>query len=104
LIMAILWLVFMSLFLAALVIPLAQRFGYSGGHAGKLGDILSGFARFLLEVIAFSAFMALAGYLVAGTAAAVTLGLVGLAVGFLVVSILSTVSALSEWRTQERLS
>src|SRR5262245_2039958 len=96
--MAILWLGFMSLFLIALGIPLVQRFMYSAGHSGLVREIMEGFIAFMLEVLVFSGFMGLVGYVAFGLGGAVTLGLVGLAVSFILVSILGTVSAMREWR------
>jgi hypothetical protein len=97
-IMAILWLGFMSLFLFALAIPLVQRFMYSAGHNGLIGEIVEGFVAFMLEVLIFSGFLGIVGYLAFGATGAVTLGLTGLTVSFILVGILGTFSAMREWR------
>lgn len=99
--MAILWLGFMSLFLVALGIPLVQRFVYSAGHTGLLRDVVEGFVAFLLEVLVFTGVLVIVGYLAFGIGGAMSLGLVGLTVSFLVVGILGTFSAIREWRSTQ---
>ena len=96
--MAILWLGFMSLFLVALGIPLVQRFVYSAGHHGLVREIFEGFAAYLLEVLIFSGFLGVVGYVVFGVGGGVTMGMTGLAVSFILVGILGTFSAVREWR------
>ncbi len=94
--MAILWLGFMGLFLMALGYPLAQRFSYYNRRSGAVLTILEGYAAFLLEVSLFTIVMAAAGYVFFGTTGAVVLGLVGMAVSFLLGSVLGTFSAAHE--------
>lgn len=98
--MAILWLGFMSLFLVALGIPLVQRFVYTAGHSGLAREIIEGFVTYLLEVLVFSGFLGIVGYLAFGVGGGVTMGLTGLSVSFILVSILGTFSAVREWRVK----
>ncbi len=94
--MAILWLVFMSLFLVALGIPLVQRFMYAAGHKGLLRDIVGGFVTFILEVALFTSLLAVVGYVAFGVGGALALGVTSLMVSFFVVGILGTLSALRD--------
>lgn len=94
--MAVLWLGFMSLFVVALAMPLVQHFMYSAGHRGLVRDIVGGFVTFVLEVAVFTGLMAVAGYVVFGVGGALTLGITGLTVSFVVVGILGAVSAIRE--------
>ena len=59
-------------------------------------DIVGGFIAFILEVAIFTGLMTLAGYVAFGVGGALTLGVTGLTVSFVVVGILGTVSALRE--------
>lgn len=92
--MAILWLGFTGLFVAALGIPLAQEFAYSNHQRGLVRDVVGGFLTFLLEVAFFAGFLSLIGYLVADAAGFATFGLVGLIVGFIVAALLSAATTL----------
>ena len=94
--MAILWLGFTSLFVVALAMPLVQHFMYASGNKGLLRDIIGGFVAFILEVALFTTLMAVAGYAAFGVGGALTLGVTGLTVSFVVVGILGTVSALRD--------
>jgi hypothetical protein len=94
--MAILWLGFMSMFVVALGIPLVQRFIYAAGSKGLLRDIVGGFVTFILEVVMFTGLLTVVGYVAFGVGGALTLGVTGLTVSFVVVSILGTVSALRD--------
>lgn len=90
--MAVLWLGFTGLFIAALGIPLAQEFAYANNRGGLVRDVIGGLFTFVLEVAFFAGFMSIIGYLVADVAGVTTFGLVGLIVGCVVAALLSVVA------------
>ena len=91
--MLVLWLIFMALFIAALALPLAQKFAYAFGQWGTLRDMLEGIAGILLAGLLFSAFMGAVGYGLMGAAGLMGFALVGEIFSLLVLAVLGTYNA-----------
>ncbi len=96
--MAILWLGFMGLFLAALTFPLAQRFAYSQEQPGLTRQIVEVIVALLTVVILLTGLFAMIGYLSFGVAGAVTMGLAGMTLSFMLIAIVGTSSATRDER------
>lgn len=90
------WFVFMVLFAAALVLPLAQELGYARHHLTRALSVLSGIAGILIAGLLVSVFLAYVGFQSYGTAGALVMGFAGAVSSVLLVIVLSTISAAND--------
>jgi hypothetical protein len=103
-IMLVLWLVFMGLFILALAMPLAQRFGYAYGQWGSLRDMLEGTAALVAQSVLFAVFMGFVGGSLLGAGGVLPFALAGEVFSLLVLAVLGTINAVRSLPAHTRFS
>ncbi len=91
-----LWIIFMVLFVAALVLPLAQELDFARRHLTRAWNVMTGIAGIFVTGLLVSMFLAYLGFQSNGTAGALVLGFAGALSSLLLVGALSALSAAND--------
>lgn len=102
--MYIVWLLFMGLIVGFIVVPIAQRLGYSYGRFGRGGDLAAVVVGTLLGGILLTILASVVGGAINGTVGAIIGGIIGAIAAVVLLSIFATKAANDEPNTQEDIA